>query len=214
MLILLCLILTFTLNGKIWPCLFRSCWTIIVLGFSRNCLDTGIIIEWVLENFQRYCKFSRIMSFYLLFVCSLIFGIECWTQLYIFPFFYYFAFFLQFSFDTIQELFRQIRELFRYGNHSGSYGKYSGRWGPELCLFFTFCLFLNFWNLCWTQLFFHFFIILLFLQFSFDTIWKYYYVSYHTYVCRYVRMYVGTYVLNYVTTYPTTPTYVRGYVCT
>ena len=33
-------------------------------GFSRNCLDTGIIIEWVLENVQRYCKYSRIMTFF------------------------------------------------------------------------------------------------------------------------------------------------------
>ena len=48
---------------------------------------------------------------------------------------------------------------------------------------------------------FSFFIIFLFLQFSFDTIWEYYYVSYHTYVCRYVRMYVGTYVLKYVSRY-------------
>jgi hypothetical protein len=35
----------FYVNGKIWPCLFSSYWTVIVLGFSRNCLDTGIIIE-------------------------------------------------------------------------------------------------------------------------------------------------------------------------
>jgi hypothetical protein len=126
MLILLCLILTFMLNGKIWPCLFRSCWTVIVPGFSRNCLDTGIIIDWVLENFQRYWKFSRIISFFSHFVCSLIFGIECWTQLYIFPFFYYFAFFFAvfiwrytgiIQADTgivqIWESFRQLREIFR-----------------------------------------------------------------------------------------------------
>jgi len=131
--------------------LFRSCWTVIVLGFSRNWLETGIIIEWVLENVQRYCKYSRIMTFfyfwellqsdywknfsdtenfpelclffYFLFV-PLFFGIKCWTQLYIFPFFIILLFFAVFIWRS----------------------KYSGRWGPELFLFYTFCLFFNFWN--------------------------------------------------------------------
>ncbi len=133
MLLLLCLIHTFTWNSKLWPCLLSSYWTIIVLCFSRNCLDTGSIIEWVLENVQRYCKysrimtfflllgiiiewllekfqrywkFSRIMSFFLLFVCSLIFGIKWWTQL--FSIFLLFCFFFSFH-------------LTLYGDYSGRY---------------------------------------------------------------------------------------------
>jgi len=92
---------------------------------SRNCLDTGIITEWVLEKNQQYSDCSRILSFlfFLLFVCSLIFGIKRWTQL--FFNFFLFCFFLQFLFDAVWELFSQIWELFRYGKYLGRYGNCS-----------------------------------------------------------------------------------------
>jgi hypothetical protein len=125
MLILLCLILTFMLNGKIWPCLFRSCWTVIVPGFSRNCLDTGIIIDWVLENFQQYWKFSRIIPFFYSLFVPYFWNWMLNTAIYI-SFFLLFCFFFSgfvwcytgiiqadMGIDQIWESFRQLREIFR-----------------------------------------------------------------------------------------------------
>jgi hypothetical protein len=103
------------------------------------------------------------------------------TSIYI-SFFLLFCFFLQFSFDAIQELFRQIQKLFRNGNYSGRYRNCSDMGiiqavtgniqADEVQNYVFFLLFV-------CSLIFgiyaehsYFFIILLFLQFLFDTIWE------------------------------------------
>ena len=119
MLILLCLILTFMLNCKKWPCLFSSCWAVIVLGVLAEIVWIRELLQsefW--KNFSNTANVSELCLFiFLLFVCSLIFGIKRWTQLF-FNFFLLFCFFLQFLFDAIWE-------LFRYGNYLGRYGNCS-----------------------------------------------------------------------------------------
>jgi hypothetical protein len=82
-------------------------------GRYRNCSEMGIIqadteIVQIWESFRQLREIfrqmrSRIMSFFLLFVCSLIFGIYAEHS-----YFFIILLFLQFSFDTIWELFRQI----------------------------------------------------------------------------------------------------------
>jgi hypothetical protein len=121
------------------------------------------------RNYYRlsFGKFSAILKifqnyfFFLLFVCSLLLELNGEHSYIYFLSFTILLFFSGFvwrytgiiqadtGIDQIWESFRQLWEIFRQIR-------------SRIMSFFSFCLFLNFWNLCCTQLFFHFFIILLF----------------------------------------------------
>ncbi len=128
--------------------LFSSCWTIIVLGvlaeivwiqellqseFRKNFSDTANVPELCLFCFFTFCLFlnfwnwmlnTAIFSFF--FIILLFFAVFVWCCTGI----------IQADTGIVQiwESFRQLREKFRQIR------------SRIISLFFTFCLFLNFWN--------------------------------------------------------------------